>query len=1491
MINSCDFNSKAMTCEDPNMEYLSSGLACPATCLEPKPTSCDLEPTEGCFCKKGFVMSDGKCVRETECGCIDNNGEYFPIGAKKDSGDCSSSYMCKQVKKGQKPRLVRIPSKRKCAKFASCRLNEEGERACVCKKGYVGDGYTQCKKEKSCLCMASGDPHYKTYDGNIIHFMGSCRYTLTKSTKNGDACAFNVEVKNEHRGQNTRVSYTRYVDVQIYGLSVRLLPKGKVLVNGKRKYLPIMENKGVFKVFKSGRYVQVWTGCGIKVNFDGRHSVSVVVPSKYENNMIGLCGNCNGNKIDDMSTKDGTDVSKMKNRYSLVGESFMVNDKNSPERCITVEAPPTSCSKKLEKSIPTLDFCGAILDKKGVFRECVKAFPELAQEFYDSCKFDVCSLEEDPTMFATAKCTSLEAFAEECAENGIALQWRSSKMCPMKCDDPNMEFLYNGPGCSPSCANPNPNQNCPLEPREGCFCKKGYVLSDGECVKETDCGCTNSHKDYFPIGTKFTTEDCRRTLECQRQKGKAPKFVEIAKQKKCNKKASCDYDENGEKKCLCKKGYFGDGIKSCKPLCRGKYKCHEKAFCRRGKCKCAQGYFGDGIKSCDRLCTCSASGDPHYRTYDGQMIHFMGNCKYTMTKSLVTNDKCSFNVEVKNEHRGSNRRVTYTRMVDLHIYNRTIRLAKDGKIYVDGERKVLPVYENDGEISIFPSGRFVQVVTACNVVLRYDGKSVVRVGVPYRYRGMMTGLCGNCNRKKDDYRTKEGKDVRRSKKKYSLIGRSYQVPDDSDKPQKSCNTEEDEVKCTRQMNKVASQIDHCGFMDFARRDKSPFKICLAIKRNFAIQMYESCKYDVCSYYNNEEERRNVVCRAFENLDAECVELGLSFNWRTDQFCPLKCGANQVYKSYMNGCPATCANPKAEENCPVKSTEGCACLPGFLLSGTECVKKEECGCRLKNGDYLPVNATKESSDCATTWVCTLTENGPQLLKARSGQRCHRNAECSRIDGVQQCVCKDGFFGDGIKQCNVEVKNRRQNKNAKVSFTRIVDVKVPGTHVRLHQKRRLTVNNQNAFTPYTSEESKLHVANRGRFIVVTTACGLVVTFDGKHSISVTIPKSLGRSVHGICGNCDGRKNDMRTKNGKDVSKSKNKYSIIGDSYKVFDDLSKNSKKCKTKHVDFTCSTFWLRKIATNSYCGMIKDKNGPFAECIDADNNLSDQFFKSCQDDVCSFDSKDDVAREMACMALESFAETCLARGYGKVIWRSKDFCPLTCRKNEQYNPAIVDCPATCQHPEGPEICNVAPQEGCECKEGFVLSGNQCVREEDCGCWFKDEYYPINATGPLTNCDLIQTCVKVGGRNEMQIKQRVLNCHQYAQCRNWDGEYKCVCDIGYTGDGEKECTGSPCTVTTTHSSCGSTTQLRGDCTFESDFVSKCTYSVTTQSRGGVIKASSIIKGKLVLLEAGKSVDECVQIQNQGPSVIIRDNVCERCTVDFVRNIVSGDTCSGM
>ena len=72
--------SIALKCPDRNSEYRASGPGCPATCLDPKAEdSCTLEPQEGCFCKRGYLLSDGACVPKTQCGCRTKNGDYYPV--------------------------------------------------------------------------------------------------------------------------------------------------------------------------------------------------------------------------------------------------------------------------------------------------------------------------------------------------------------------------------------------------------------------------------------------------------------------------------------------------------------------------------------------------------------------------------------------------------------------------------------------------------------------------------------------------------------------------------------------------------------------------------------------------------------------------------------------------------------------------------------------------------------------------------------------------------------------------------------------------------------------------------------------------------------------------------------------------------------------------------------------------------------------------------------------------------------------------------------------------------------------------------------------------------------------------------------------------------------------------------------------------------------------------------------------------------------------
>lgn len=75
-----------------------------------------------------------------------------------------------------------------------------------------------------------------------------------------------------------------------------------------------------------------------------------------------------------------------------------------------------------------------------------------------------------------------------------------------------------------------------------------------------------------------------------------------------------------------------------------------------------------------RMGSCTISGDPHYKTFDGVWHHFQGTCTYVLSQ-LCGADLPNYRVEGSNEHRGSTR-VSWTRLVKVIVYNETIELVK-----------------------------------------------------------------------------------------------------------------------------------------------------------------------------------------------------------------------------------------------------------------------------------------------------------------------------------------------------------------------------------------------------------------------------------------------------------------------------------------------------------------------------------------------------------------------------------------------------------------------------------------------------------------------------------------------------------------------------------------------------------------------------------------------------------------------------------------------
>lgn len=75
------------------------------------------------------------------------------------------------------------------------------------------------------------------------------------------------------------------------------------------------------------------------------------------------------------------------------------------------------------------------------------------------------------------------------------------------------------------------------------------------------------------------------------------------------------------------------------------------------------------------------------------------------------------------------------------------------------------------------------------------------------------------------------------------------------------------------------------------------------------------------------------------------------------------------------------------------------------------------------------------------------------------------------------------------------------------------------------------------------------------------------------------------------------------------------------------------------------------------------------------------------------------------------------------WSLLCFAEIPCGDHSHYNVCATSCPATCSNPLAPWNCTKPCVEGCECDEGFVLSGAQCVPREDCGCVHGDQYYEV------------------------------------------------------------------------------------------------------------------------------------------------------------------------
>ncbi|XP_069057211.1 IgGFc-binding protein-like [Pleurodeles waltl] len=1301
-----------------NSHYEVCASDCAATCHGlSTPAGCTSTCKEGCACDEGFLLNGDQCIRISDCGCS-YNGVYYKSGEVfLPTAQCSQQCTCKDGG------IV------ECKAF-TCGPNEE------CK---VVDGIQKCEPAGSAMCCASGDPHYRSFDGVNFDFQGTCTYTMAKtcSTDNITLTPFAVSVENEKWG-NGRVATTKLVAVEVYGYTL-ILEKGKtgvIKVNGLYHNLPINLEHGKVRALKYGVNFLVKTDFGLKVGYDLVYHATVTVPATYKAAMCGLCGNYNGDKTDEFLLPD---MQKAKDATSFgSGWKVPVAGVTCGEGCGGSGSPCPPCDENKMKGYQKEDQCGIFTADDGPFKACYSKINPKA--FFDNCVYDLCAGNGDSHIL----CHSIQAYVTACQTEGITINaWRSNSFCPLDCPA-NGHYEICADACTTSCAQISDTSTCPTTCAEGCECDDGFYFDGLKCVPMDECGCFEDGKYYKPY-QKILNENCTEVCTCSPTKG-----------------VTCEpHSCNSEEKCA-----VLEGVVSCVPKDPCKLvKCRTKETCK----------MQDGSPVCvpNTESVCWGWGDPHYHTFDGRNFDFQGTCTYTMAKTCGVDDTLpAFNIMAKNENRGSTA-VSYVSFVTVQVYGFNITLVRYeyGHVRVNNQESLLPITLNGGKLQIYQSGTSVFLQTDFTLRVIYDWNYYLQVYLSSSYSENICGLCGNYNEDPiDDFTTPSG-DLAPSPIDF---GKSWMVDDGDQLCCHNCNGK----VCNPGTIQKYKDDAVCGLL--TKLVDGPFRECHAVI-DPTVYM-DNCAYDMCM----NDGYMQILCNALIAYTDACQRKNVHiYEWRKIAKCSPQCPENSHYEACGKACQATCNDAAIHTSCPTSCVEMCECDEGFVLSGGKCIRKDECGCFFEGRQYPPNEKFWNGEGCEKQCVCNSATGHVDC----SPTKCKSSEKCEVRNGIRDCyptnygtcsasgdphymtfddvrydfqgTCLYLFSGLCTKSKDlidyqVYVQNEHRTSSA-VAYTKSVEVNVYDTNINISRQYpdEVMVNGLRINLPYSSNKGKLSIFKSGFSAVVQTNFGLRVTFNWDSRVAVTVPSSYAGAVCGLCSDFNGNKTEELTmRNGKLAPNS----TAFGQSWK-----EKESEGCSgivpTPCDDLTDEK--QRQIEKKTECALIKDPSGPFRNCFDKVD--PEGYFVDCVYDACVYKGR----LEVTCQSLSSYSEACQEAGVIVYTWRSASFCSPVCPANSHFEGCMSDCATTCNGLSTPVGCTSTCKEGCACDEGFVLNGGECVRISECGCSHNGVYYKSGQVFfPGARCSQQCTC-NAGGA----VDCKTFSCGPHEECKVVDGIPKC------------------------------------------------------------------------------------------------------------------------
>ncbi|KAK2155929.1 hypothetical protein LSH36_226g00004 [Paralvinella palmiformis] len=488
----------------------------------------------------------------------------------------------------------------------------------------------------------------------------------------------------------------------------------------------------------------------------------------------------------------------------------------------------------------------------------------------------------------------------------------------------------------------------------------------------------------------------------------------------------------------------------------------------------------------------------------------------------------------------------------------------------------------------------------------------------------------------------------------------------------------------------------------------------------------------------------------------CENGGLLSYDKTMCYCPISktgkeceintsiCGASANYVC-MNG--GTCYNHTS-----FGSGLRCLCTPGWI--GTHC--EQACYSNpCMNGGWC-----QQNSDWDYVCQCRFGYEGKNCENRIKMCIISGDPHYKTIDGKQihfQGACKYNLLSrseanNGIPDFKIFGRNQRRGDNKNVAYPDYFEIHYLSYVIKLKRDSAVTVNDEVVY-PDRSFAPHFKITKNGQFTRFESTDGLIIDFDGSWIGLIKVPDIYKEKVDGLCGNYDGDpENDMMTSS----KSSSTSYAEIGNSWQV-DDPDDPECRGPTDDNPPKCNTDTEILVKGNDYCGLLNEYSSIFGTCLKKSGQLATSFYESCEYDVCANHLNLTAAKESACAILATVAT---------------HFSALACPEGMQYKEKTSACAATCETPDGPEICSYPDNENCVCPDDMVVINGTCQNPEVCKC--PGGHQACRGSEIAADCSVLyqcEACKECKKRKAAKIYKKKHSCDDDEVCQLIDGVGKC------------------------------------------------------------------------------------------------------------------------